>query len=66
MSSLATLALQDSNKSLLPSLSIDSEVLDNIQVEFMKIVHIDHLKIHSFQKERAISGVRALSEKVII
>ncbi|KAJ6192019.1 hypothetical protein J3E72DRAFT_176595, partial [Bipolaris maydis] len=54
-SNLARLVLHDSNKMILKTLEVNSEVLENIQEEFIKIVHNGDIKIHSFQEARAIT-----------
>lgn len=63
-SNLARLALQDSNKKILQTLEVNSEVLDNIHEEFNDIVSKRGIKIHSFQEARGISGMKGLDEKV--
>jgi hypothetical protein len=63
-SNLVRLALQDSNKKLIETLEVNSEVLDNIHEEFKTIVHELGIKIHSFQEARGISGMRGLHNKV--
>ncbi|KFY18110.1 hypothetical protein V492_00135 [Pseudogymnoascus sp. VKM F-4246] len=64
-SKLAKVALQDSNKKIVDTLEVNSEVLDNIHEEFKTIVHISSIKIHSFQEARGISGVKGLHNKVV-
>ncbi|KAH0045052.1 hypothetical protein KCU78_g285, partial [Aureobasidium melanogenum] len=64
-SNLARLALQDSNKRLLESLEVNSEVLDNIHEEFKTIVFERTMKIHTFQESRGITGMKGLNEKVV-
>ena len=53
-SNLARLALQDSNKKILESLEVNSQVLDNIQEEFKTMAHKYALRIHSFQEARGL------------
>lgn len=48
VSNLARLALQDSNKKIIETLEVNSEVLDNIHDDFKTIVHSASIKIHSF------------------
>ncbi|RYO74827.1 hypothetical protein DL764_010710 [Monosporascus ibericus] len=62
---LSCLAFQDSNKRIVKTLEVNSEVLDNIQDEFLQIVHDAGIKIHSFQEARGISGVKGLHGKVV-
>lgn len=63
-SNLASCALQDTNKRIVQTLEVNSEVLDNIHEEFVKIVIESGLKIHSFQEGRGLSGVKGFSGKV--
>lgn len=63
-SNIARLALQDSNKKILETLEVNSEVLDNIQEDFKTFVHEDGLIVHSFQEARGISGMKGLHNKV--
>ncbi|GJN84268.1 hypothetical protein PLIIFM63780_007824 [Purpureocillium lilacinum] len=62
---LARLALQDSNKRLLETLEVSSEILDNIHEEFKTIVHKSGIKIHSFQEAQGVSGMKGLDNKVV-
>ncbi|KAI8711509.1 NB-ARC domain-containing protein [Fusarium sp. LHS14.1] len=64
-SNLASCALQDTNKKIVQTLKVNSEVLDNIHEEFVKIVLESGLKIHSFQEGRGLSGVKGFSGKVV-
>ncbi|KAI3343365.1 hypothetical protein F4824DRAFT_493613 [Ustulina deusta] len=64
-SNLASLAFQDSNKGIVRTLEVNSEVLDNIQDEFLRIADSTSIKVHSFQEARAISGVKGLHGKVV-
>ena len=61
---LARLALQDSNKDILRNLQIDSEVLENIHEEFVKIVLQRDIPVHSFQESKGMTGIKGLSGKV--
>lgn len=63
-SNLAQVALQDSNKKIIKTLDVSSEVLDNIHEEFKAIVSECGVKIHSFQEARGISGMKGLNNKV--
>ncbi|KAJ4183425.1 hypothetical protein NW767_013592 [Fusarium falciforme] len=58
-------ALQNANKKVVQTLEVNSEVLDNIHEEFVKIVLESGLKIHSFQEGRGLSGVKGFSGKVV-
>ncbi|GAB1320192.1 hypothetical protein MFIFM68171_10402 [Madurella fahalii] len=64
-SNLALLALQDSNKKIIETLEVNSEVLDNIHEEFMTIADQSRIRIHSFQEARGISGMKGLHNKVV-
>ncbi|KAI0466857.1 hypothetical protein F4859DRAFT_518693 [Xylaria cf. heliscus] len=64
-SNLASLAFHDANKKIVQALEVNSEVLDNIQDEFLRIAHRAGIKVHSFQEARAISGVKGLHGKVV-
>jgi hypothetical protein len=61
---MARLALQDSNKRIIETLEVNSEVLDNIHDEFCTIVCKDNLHIYSFQEAQGISGMKGLHNKV--
>ena len=63
-SNLAQLALQDSNSMILKTLEVNSEVLENIQEEFIKIAYDGDIKIHSFQEARAMTGLKGFNGKV--
>ena len=63
-SNLAQVALQDSNKKIVKTLEVNSEVLDNIHEEFKTIVSECGTRIHSFQEARGISGIKGLDNKV--
>jgi hypothetical protein len=56
--------LQDSNKKIIETLEVNSEVLDNIHEGFTAIVHESNIKVHSFQEARGISGMKGLDNKV--
>lgn len=61
---MARLALQDSNKRIIETLEVNSEVLDNIHDEFNTIVIEDNLQIYSFQEAQGVSGIKGLHSKV--
>ncbi|KAL9047685.1 MAG: hypothetical protein Q9162_007966 [Coniocarpon cinnabarinum] len=63
-SKLARLTLQDPNEKLLQGLEVNSEVLDNIDEQFMSIAVSANIGIHSFQEARGVTGVRGLSGRV--
>ena len=65
-SNLARLGLQDSNKRVLETLEVNSEVLDNIHEEFKSIVSGQNIKVHSFQEAQGISGMKGLHGKVYL
>jgi hypothetical protein len=56
--------LQDSNKNIVKTLEVNSEVLDNIHEEFKTILDESTIKIHSFQEARGVSGMKGLDSKV--
>ncbi|KAI1822513.1 hypothetical protein F4861DRAFT_385871 [Xylaria intraflava] len=64
-SNLANLALHDSNKQIVRTLEPNSEVLDDIRFEFVKIMQKYRIKVHSFQEAKAITGVKGLHGKVV-
>jgi hypothetical protein len=43
---------------------VNSEILDNIHEEFKTIMFKKKIKVHSFQEERGISGMKGAGEKV--
>lgn len=63
-SNIACVALQDSNKKVIETLEVNSEVLDNIHETFKTIVHRSDIRIHSFQEARGMSGMKGLHNKV--
>lgn len=63
-SNLAMLALLDSNKKIIETLEINSEVLDNIHEQFKTIADQHRIKIYSFQEAQGISGMKGLHHKV--
>ncbi|KAK4197446.1 putative kinesin light chain [Triangularia verruculosa] len=62
---LAVMALQDSNKSILDTLKVDSEVLDNIQENFINLLDKGGIKVHSFYETKGITGIKGLHGKVV-
>lgn len=58
------LVFQDSNKKILETLEVNSEVLDRIHEDFKTIVFEDGIKVHSFQEARGIAGIKGLHNKV--
>ena len=64
-SNLAACALMDANKALLEGLAVNSEILESIHAEFMKIVYSDDLLIHSFQEGKGLSGLNGFGGKVV-
>ena len=57
-------ALQDSNKTVTGALKVDSEVLENIHEQFIKIATTQDIRVYSFQEARGILGVKGVSGKV--
>ncbi|KAI1360177.1 hypothetical protein F5Y08DRAFT_343918 [Xylaria arbuscula] len=44
---------------------MNSEILDNIHDEFLKVVESGHIKVHSFFEARAITGIKGLDDKIV-
>jgi hypothetical protein len=63
-SNLANVGLQVSNKRVLETLEVNSEVLNNIHEEFIRIIIERNIRIHSFQEARGLSGMKGLHGKV--
>ncbi|KAI0516986.1 hypothetical protein F5B22DRAFT_139794 [Xylaria bambusicola] len=63
---LFAMALMDTNSRLLSDLQVDSRILSLIQANFLKALHREPLRIHSFQEGRALTGVKGLNDKVRI
>ncbi|KAJ2987975.1 hypothetical protein NUW58_g4219 [Xylaria curta] len=64
-SNLFAMALMDANSRLLSDLQVDSRILSLIQANFLKALHREPLRIHSFQEGRALTGVKGLNDKVV-
>ncbi|KAK4443240.1 Alpha/Beta hydrolase protein, partial [Podospora aff. communis PSN243] len=62
---LAALALQDSNRRILDALKVESEVLDNIQENFVNLLDKSGIRVHSFQEAKGMTGVKGLHGKVV-
>jgi hypothetical protein len=54
--SIASLAFLDMRKKLLRGLKIDSEILERIHTEFVKMLYAGDFNIHSFQEGKKING----------
>ena len=52
---IVRLAMFDMRRKLLSSLRIDSEILETIQAEFVKMQYVGDFRIHSFQEGRDIN-----------
>ena len=63
-SNLARLAQQDSNKKILETLEVSSEILDNIHEDFKTVVSKGGIKVHSFQEARGMAGMKGVDGKV--
>jgi len=61
---VARLAFRESNKRIIRTLDINSELLEYIDKRFKAMVFKLGIKIHSFQEGRGISGMRGLHHKV--
>ena len=65
LANIATITLQDMDKRVLRALEKNSEILENIQRAFRRILDDHKLQIQSFQEERGISGIKGISGKVV-
>jgi hypothetical protein len=63
-SNIAGLAGMDVDRRLLRSLSLSSDVLDIIQENFIKMLHAQDFKVHTFKEGQGISGTKKLNQKV--
>jgi hypothetical protein len=61
---IAALTLQDTNKRIVKTLEVDSEILNNIHEQFQATVREFGIRIHSFQETQRISGMKGLQNKV--
>lgn len=52
------------NTRLLRDLQVDSQILDLIQDEFLKLLYERSIKVHTFQEGRGLSGVQGFTGKV--
>jgi hypothetical protein len=64
IANLTRLVFRDSNKTVVKTLQVNAEVLDNIHDEFISVVFQYGIKIHSFQESRGILGMKGLQNKV--
>ena len=65
LAKIATITLQDVDEKVLRALETNSEMLENIQRAFRRILDDRKLQIQSFQEERGISGINGISGKVV-
>ncbi|EXJ53356.1 uncharacterized protein A1O5_13396 [Cladophialophora psammophila CBS 110553] len=65
LSNIAALTLRDVDKTVLRSLKVDSEVLDNIHEEFVKMLDSKDFKVHTFVEGRGMSGTKGFTDKVV-
>ncbi|KAI9800977.1 MAG: hypothetical protein M1825_003511 [Sarcosagium campestre] len=65
VANFAAIALQDGNKVLSKSLSVDNEILDQIHDSFALMLHSNDFTVHSFQEGRGMSGIKGFSDKVV-
>jgi hypothetical protein len=63
---LVAAAFIDTNPRVLSDLELDPQVLDLIQENFLKMLHLASLCIHSFQEGRGLTGVKGLCGKVSV
>ncbi|KAJ5455537.1 uncharacterized protein N7458_003801 [Penicillium daleae] len=54
-----------SNDRLLSELQIDSQILDLVQDDFLRVLQNFDISIHSFQESRGLSGIKGFSGKVV-
>jgi hypothetical protein len=64
VANLAAVAFVDANSKLLSHLRVDSDILGQIQENFLKTLHQATIRIHSFQEGRPLTGVKGLHDKV--
>jgi hypothetical protein len=64
VSNIVTMALQSSNDRLLSELEVDSQILDLIQDDFLRVLQGADISVHSFQESRGLSGIKGFSGKV--
>jgi hypothetical protein len=57
-------ALQDTNSTILTDLEVDNKILDLIQDDFLKMLHGDTIKVHSFQEGQGLIGIKGFDGKV--
>ncbi|KAK3905061.1 hypothetical protein C8A05DRAFT_41968 [Staphylotrichum tortipilum] len=55
-----------SNKKIIKTLEVNSEVLDNIHEEFKTIADQSRIRIHSFQEAQGISGMKGLITRQVL
>jgi hypothetical protein len=60
----AKLVLLDVNSRAVDALAVDGELLDNIQLEFLKMLHTNDFRVYSFQEGRTMVGLKGASRKV--
>jgi len=63
-SNIVAAAFLDSHSKILADLEVDSQILDLIHDDFIKLLHRHALQIHSFQEGRPLTGIKGLSGKV--
>jgi hypothetical protein len=63
-SNIVAAAFQDSNTTLLSDLRVDGQILDLIQEDFLKTLHPNRIKVHSFQEGRPFAGIKFFNGKV--
>ena len=66
LANVAAITFQDVDKKILRSLDTNSEILENIQKAFRRILDDHRIRRHSFQEERGVTGVPGLSSKVVV
>ncbi|KAI9668907.1 MAG: hypothetical protein M1817_005186 [Caeruleum heppii] len=66
VANFAAVALQDTNKAILKSLAVDSEILDRVHDDFAGMLYDGDFTVHSFQEGRGISGVKPADGKASV
>ena len=61
---LALAVLQDSNDKLIRNLEPNDEALDLLREDFAQVLGERRIRLHTFQEERGMTGVKGLSGKV--
>lgn len=63
-SNIVAAAFIDSTSRLLTDLEVDSQILDLVHEDFLKLLHEHRIRVHSFQEGRAMTGIKGFNDKV--